>query len=221
MSQARIPYVYPPQGESEVADRIRARRPDGKLIALDGVLLNAPAIANGYSKFIGAIRNNTSLDDGLRELIILRIAALNKAEYEWKEHERLGIKAGLTPDKLKAIKDISNALLPYSPSASPPPLFNPLEVAILSYTDSSTLNIKVPKRTFEALRTALREHISSQISGGAREKEPPEDSDEKMKQVEKMIMEVTATIAGYNTVSRILVALDVDGLGGYESEGGS
>jgi hypothetical protein len=66
----RIPYIYPAPGESSVADEIRERRKNGKLIALDGVLLNAPAIASGYSSLLGAIRRQSSLDDALRELLV-------------------------------------------------------------------------------------------------------------------------------------------------------
>lgn len=68
----RIPYVFPQPGESLAADKIRERRKDGKLVALDGVLLNAPAIASGYSSLLGAIRQENSLDDGLRELLVSR-----------------------------------------------------------------------------------------------------------------------------------------------------
>ena len=38
MSGARVPYVYPPEGESEIADEIRSRRKGGQLTELDGVL---------------------------------------------------------------------------------------------------------------------------------------------------------------------------------------
>lgn len=34
----RVPYQFPEPGTSEVADTIRARRSDGGLIQLDGVL---------------------------------------------------------------------------------------------------------------------------------------------------------------------------------------
>ncbi|KAJ7870784.1 hypothetical protein B0H14DRAFT_2345526 [Mycena olivaceomarginata] len=52
----RIPYVYPAAGESEVGDRIRARRGEQGLLPIDGMLLNAPEIARGYNELIGAIR---------------------------------------------------------------------------------------------------------------------------------------------------------------------
>jgi 4-carboxymuconolactone decarboxylase len=66
----RIPYVYPEPGECPAADKMRERRKDGKLIGLDGVFLNAPAIAAGFSSLLGAVRRESSLDDDLRELLV-------------------------------------------------------------------------------------------------------------------------------------------------------
>ena len=54
--------------------------------------------------------------------------------------------------------------------------------AVLSYTDAMTLNVTVPDEVF----ANLKKHFT-----------------------EKEIVEITATIAAYNCVSRFLVALDV------------
>jgi len=180
----RIPYVFPEPGDSEIADKIRERRKEGKLINLDGVFLNAPAIARGYNELIGAIRLQNSLDPGLRELLILRVAALNSAAYEWIQHEPVGRAGGLTDSHLKVIRDVSYVRSVPRPSQRPstsPPL-SPLMAAALAYTDAMTVDIKVPDNVFNA----LKEHLNAQ-----------------------QIMEVTATIASYNLVSRVLVALDV------------
>lgn len=66
----RIPYVYPQPGECPIADKIRERRKDGKLYGIDGVLLNAPAIASGFSSLFRAVRLENSLDGALRELLV-------------------------------------------------------------------------------------------------------------------------------------------------------
>jgi alkylhydroperoxidase family enzyme len=54
--------------------------------------------------------------------------------------------------------------------------------AVLSYTDAMTLNVRVPEDVF----AKVKEHFS-----------------------EREVVEITATIAAYNCVSRFLVALDV------------
>jgi len=146
----RIPYVFPENGESQIADKIRERRKDGKLINLDGMFLNAPEIASGYNALVGAIRSKNSLDDGLRELLILRVAALNGAAYEWKAHEPVGRAGGLTTAQLKVIRDIETSILPASES----PL-TPLQSAALAYTDASTRTIKIPQAVFDELKSHL------------------------------------------------------------------
>lgn len=55
--------------------------------------------------------------------------------------------------------------------------------AVLEYTDAMTLGCTVPDKVFASLREALGE--------------------------ERMVVELTATVAAYNCVSRFLVALDV------------
>lgn len=67
----RIPYRYPPKGIDPIADAIRERRgPERGLTPLDGSLLNAPAIANGWNTLLGATRTKNSIPDDLRELMV-------------------------------------------------------------------------------------------------------------------------------------------------------
>lgn len=65
----RVPYQFPPPGEDPIADRVRERRGARGLTPLDGTLLNAPAIADGWNKFIGTLRTGSSLPDDIRELM--------------------------------------------------------------------------------------------------------------------------------------------------------
>ncbi|KAL5532562.1 hypothetical protein ACEPAF_4336 [Sanghuangporus sanghuang] len=181
----RISYVLPTRGESAIADMIRHRRKDGELTELDGVLLNAPNIAEGYNALLKAVRTCNSLPDDVKELMILRVAALNSASYEWIQHEPLAQKAGLDASQLAIIRDVS--IVPASAEA-----FNKeaktglsrLQFAALIFTDHMTRLVKVPQNVFDALRAELEN--------------------------EQQMLEATATVAAYNMVSRILVALDVD-----------
>jgi len=177
----RIPYVFPAPGESDIADTIRKRRKEGKLINLDGVFLNAPAIAQGFNQLVAAVRLQNSLDAGLRELLILRVAALNSAAYEWIQHEPVGRAGGLTDAQLAAIRDVSYVRTNQQPLV-PPSSLPPVLSAALAFTDAMTVDIKVPQHIFDSLKA----HLSDQ-----------------------QMMEATATIATYNLVSRVLVALDV------------
>lgn len=66
----RVPYVYPAPGTSPIADAIRQRRGERGLTPLDGMLLNAPSIAEGWNKLLGGIRTGSTLQDDLREIMV-------------------------------------------------------------------------------------------------------------------------------------------------------
>ncbi len=72
---------------SEVADHIRLRR-GGRLTPLDGILLHSPPVADGWNQLLSAVRTQTTLPALIRELVILRVAELNGAAYEWRAHDR-------------------------------------------------------------------------------------------------------------------------------------
>ncbi|TDL21555.1 carboxymuconolactone decarboxylase [Rickenella mellea] len=146
----RIPYVYMNEGESDVADRIRSRRADGKLLELDAMLLNAPQIADGYNALLRAVRMESVVPDALKELVILRVAALNSAAFEWIHHEPIGRKAGLSTTELATIRDTSRACSSGSTST-----LSPLYAAALVYTDYITRSIRVPQDVFDNLRAQL------------------------------------------------------------------
>ena len=63
--------------------RIAAAR--GRISPLYQVLLNSPAVTEGWEAMLTAIRQKTALAR-LRELIILRVATLNGAPYEFEAH---------------------------------------------------------------------------------------------------------------------------------------
>ena len=63
-------------------------------------------------------------------------------------------------------------------------------MAAISFTDTITLDVKVSQDVFNTLRSSLLVDES---------------------QRDQQMMEATATVAAYNTVSRILVALNVAG----------
>ncbi|OBZ70615.1 hypothetical protein A0H81_09094 [Grifola frondosa] len=107
MAPARVPYVFPEPGTDAVADAIRTRR-KGTLVDLDGVLLNNRSLAEGWNTFGAALRDNNSLPVDMRELLILRVGALNNATYEWSvsslQHESVGRSAGLSTEQLREIR---------------------------------------------------------------------------------------------------------------------
>jgi 4-carboxymuconolactone decarboxylase len=136
MQMARVSGTH---GESDVAARIRARR-GGALRPLDEVLLHSPPVADGWNSMLGAIRSDLALDPAVRELIVLRIAVLNNAPYEWSAHEPAARGAGVTDAQLEAVKTGETAA------------FDEPQKAALAYAEAMTVHIDVPDATFAALR---------------------------------------------------------------------
>lgn len=173
-SRGTDPRVAPiePGKDKALADaeaQIKATR--GNITLLYRVLLNSVPIAQGWEQLLTAVRYRSTLPAALRELVILRVAVLNHASYEFEAHRGIAGKAGISPRKIEAL-----LAQPMSP------LFTELELAVLACTDAMTREIQVSDAQFEP----LRQHFN------ARE-----------------IVELVATIAAYNMVSRFLVAMNI------------
>lgn len=97
-------------------------------------------------------------------------------------HEPVGRAEGLTDEQLAAIRDVSYARSS-TPRPAASPVLTPLLAAGLAFADAVTVNVKVPQDVFDALKAHL--------------------NDQEM-------LEASATVASYNMVSRLLVALDVN-----------
>ncbi|KAK8209510.1 4-carboxymuconolactone decarboxylase-like protein [Phyllosticta capitalensis] len=180
----RLSYVpNPPKfedpAEQAVLRRVQERRGEKGLIKLDLALLHSPPVADGWNSFIGAIRLRTSLPTSVRELAISRVAVLNKAWYEWKSHSPILREAGDLNEE--AIQEILNSPPTHKDLGSASKLPEKYRL-VMAFTDASTVDVAVPDAVFEK----LKEHFSDQE-----------------------IVEITATVAAYNCVSRFLVALDV------------
>ena len=68
-------------------------------------MANHPDLARDWMTFATHILRRNSLGVRDREILILRIGWLCKAEYEWAQHVRLGKTAGLTDDDIRRISE--------------------------------------------------------------------------------------------------------------------
>ncbi len=150
VSRSGIPYKPDDDkaGPKELVDAIRSRRPGGKLLNLDRILLHSPAFAKGWNGMFAAIRLQLALPAKLREITIMAIGALNQADYEWAQHEKEFLAAGGTQDQLAALKNVSAAM-------KNDKLFTEVERATLVLTDEMTRTIKVSSATMQHIRKLL------------------------------------------------------------------
>lgn len=169
---ARLPYPDLSRPDiAPVAERIKAER-GGKILNLYHMLLHSPPVADGWRAFLTAIRQQCQLAGRYRELAILQVAVINKADYEFNAHVPFALREGVTRTQLDEMR-----------AGRMPQDFTDADRAVLACTDAMTRHIQVP----EAVFAAVRKHFP-----------------------DREAMELVATIAAYNTVSRFLVAIQID-----------
>ena len=89
--------------DAELLRSIQARR-GGHLLNLDRQLLHSAPLARGWNALMGAIRGEMQLDGALRELVILRVAVLNRAPYEFFQHAPVALAEGLSQAQVDAVQ---------------------------------------------------------------------------------------------------------------------
>lgn len=167
---ARIPYAD--AGNPAIAPlvkRIEGER--GKVLNLYGMLLHSPPVAEGWLALLTAIRQKCSLSARMRELVIMRIAVINGADYEFRAHTPFALAEGISQQQIDALREGKIHL------------FDPVEQSVLAYAESMTRDIRVPDAVFNAVKPHFNE---------------------------REMVELTATIAAYNLVSRFLEAMQID-----------
>ena len=143
----RIPPIEPGTRPelAEIEAKILAER--GRVSLLYQVLLNSPVIAQGWEGLLTAVRNKSSLPADLREMVILRVAILNRAPYEFDAHVPHAQKAGVADDKIAALREAKIGAM-----------FTEQERTVLRLTEVMTRDIDVP----DALFAAVKKHFDEQ-----------------------------------------------------------
>ncbi len=95
-------------------------------------------------KMLTAVRNQTGVPADLRELMILRVAVLNRASFEFEAHVPHAERAGVVPAKIVAVQELGLSNV-----------FSATEKLLLELTDAMTGNIEVPDAFMERVRAQL------------------------------------------------------------------
>jgi alkylhydroperoxidase family enzyme len=127
-----------------IADRIKAER-GGRMLNLYHMLLNSPPVADGWRAFLTAIRQQCTLGGRYRELAILQVAVLNRADYEFNAHVPFAMKEGLTREQLDVLR-----------TGVSPQGITEADRAVIDYTTAMTREVDVP----DALFTSVKRHFN-------------------------------------------------------------
>ncbi len=167
----RVPLVTPGTRPELAAIEASIMQQRGRISPLYQVLLNSAPLAKGWEAMLTAVRNQSSVPADLRELMILRVAVVNRAPYEFEAHIPHARKAGTSDAKIAAVREVGIS-----------PLFTADEALVLELADVMTRDIDVPE--------ALMDRIKAKFDTRA-------------------VVEIVATVAAYNMVSRVLEALQI------------
>ena len=169
----RIDPIQPGSRPELAAQEAQISAARGRVSPLYQVLLNSPPIAHGWEQMLSAVRNQNSLPASLRELVILRVAVLNRATYEFDAHAPIALAAGVSQDTIDLISQVSQNMHEK---------LSKTEQIAVRLTDAMTRDIDVP----DALYAEVQTYFDAQGQ-----------------------IDLVATIAAYNMVSRFLVALHI------------
>ena len=93
-----------PRGLNFVLERWKDGVKDARGMHLLGGLAPYPALAKAFLTFNNHVAANSTLLAREREILILRLAWLRRAEYEYYQHVVLGLRAGLTEEEMEKIR---------------------------------------------------------------------------------------------------------------------
>jgi alkylhydroperoxidase family enzyme len=137
---ARLPYLEADQVAPEYRDML-ARNTN-----LHKLLVNSPDMARAFSGVGGYIRHKSKLNPRLRELAILQVGWLEKSEYEFTHHVKIGKEFGVTDEDIAALMIETEGMQSR---------LEPLARAILKGAREMTRDLEMSMTTFAEIKKHL------------------------------------------------------------------
>ncbi len=153
----RIDPLPPGEWPPEMSDAIAALRPPNprypfpsrdpsrpKGLNALGMLAHHPELTTAYHHFNGHVLFASTISPRQRELLVLRVAVLRDADYEWAQHAVLAGDAGISSAELEQIR-----------SGPRDPGWSPFEAALLTAADELVEDARLSDGTWAALAAEL------------------------------------------------------------------
>lgn len=116
------------------------RKADRDVPVLYRTLGNAPAMLDAWTNLAWPLRHDAKSDRGLRELIVMRVAQLTDAPFEWLAHWEMAVKHGIAREQLTALGAWESS-----------ERYSDEQRAVLAMTDELTKDLEVSDATWERL----------------------------------------------------------------------
>jgi 4-carboxymuconolactone decarboxylase len=105
LTQPRIEPLQPEEWGDESADFMMSLRRDGRVYNIFATLARHPQLLKRWLVFGGHVLSKSTLPPRDREIVILRMGWLCRAEYEWGHHVAIGKQVGLNDDDIRRIAE--------------------------------------------------------------------------------------------------------------------
>jgi 4-carboxymuconolactone decarboxylase len=140
LKEPRITPLPESQWTEEQQKILNTRKIDGRILNLYPTLVRNPKMIERFLTFAGYILRESTLPPREREILILRIGWLCRAEYEFGQHTRVGKAAGLTDEEIIRITKGPNA-----------PGWTPFDATLLRAADELHADSFITDATWETL----------------------------------------------------------------------
>ena len=140
LTDPRIKPLPQSEWDDETHDLMEPLRRDGRIYNIFSTLAGHPQLLKRWLVFAGHVLNKSTLPARQREIAILRMGWLCRAEYEWGHHVAIGKQAGLSDDDIKRIAEGPDA-----------PGLEPFEATLIRAVDELHANTFIAEATWKAL----------------------------------------------------------------------
>jgi len=140
LTQPRITPIPEVEWDDETRALLNPLRRDGRVYNIFATLARHPQLLKRWLVFAGHILGKSSLPDREREIVILRMGWLCRAEYEFGHHITIGKQAGLSDVDINRIKE--------GPDAEG---LDPFEALLIRAVDELNSNTLIADSTWDAI----------------------------------------------------------------------
>src|SRR6266508_6243862 len=137
---ARLPYLEPDQVAPEYRDMLKRNTNLHKL------MVNSPDMARAFNGVGNFIRFKSKLDPRLRELAILQVGWLERSEYEFTHHVKIGKEFGVTDEAIEGLM---------AETEGKPSKLEPLTKTILRGAREMVRELAMSEATFAEIKRKL------------------------------------------------------------------
>jgi alkylhydroperoxidase family enzyme len=140
LERPRIPPLIEAEWNDDTKELLEGLRRDGQVYNIFATLARHPQLLKRWLVFGSHVLGKSSLPAREREIVILRMGWLCRAEYEWGHHVAIGRQVGLTDTEIHRITE--------GPDAAG---LDPFEATLIQAVDELHTNTFIGDSTWQAL----------------------------------------------------------------------